>query len=55
MSENRYKETLEMLYIYDLPRYFYEAATKENLQTQQRKSKYGRKPVLIKSLTLFNY
>ena len=31
MYENRYKETLEMLYIYDLPRKFFEAATKENL------------------------
>ena len=37
-----------MLYIYDLPRNFFEGATKENLQTKQKKSKYGRKPVLIK-------
>ena len=33
MQENCYKETLEMLYIYALPRNFFEAATKENLQT----------------------
>ena len=33
MQENRYKETLEILYIYDLPKNFFEAATKENLQT----------------------
>ena len=33
MSENRYKEILETLYIYELPRNFFEAATKENLQT----------------------
>ena len=33
----------------------FEAATKENLRTYQRKSKYGRKPVLIKLLTFFNY
>ena len=55
MQENRYKETLETLYIYDLPRNFYEVATKVNLQNQQRKSKHGRKHVLIKLLTLFNY
>ena len=33
MWENRYKEALETLYIYDLTRNFFEAATKENLQT----------------------
>ena len=33
----------------------FEPATKENLQTCQRKSKYGRKPVLIKLSTLFSY
>ena len=44
-----------MLYIYDLSRNFLKIATKENLQTKQRKSKYGTKPVLIKLLTLFNY
>ena len=33
----------------------FEAATKENLQTYQRKSRYGRKPVLIKLSTLFSY
>ena len=44
-----------MLNIYDLPRNFLETATKENLQTKQRKSKYGRKHVLIKLLTLFHY
>ena len=33
MQVNRYKETLKMLNIYDLPRNFFEAATKENLQT----------------------
>ena len=32
-----------------------EAATKENLRSYQRKSRYERKPVLIKLLTLFNY
>ena len=44
-----------MLYIYDPPMNFLKIATKENLQTRQRKSKYGRKRVLIKLLTLFNY
>ena len=44
-----------MLYIYDLSRNFLKIATKENLQTKQRKSKYGTKLVLIKFLTLFNY
>ena len=39
----------------DLPKNVFEAATKENLQTYQRKSKCGRKPVLKKLLTLFNY
>ena len=29
--------------------------TKQRFQTYQRKSKYGRKPVLIKLLTLLNY
>ena len=33
MQENHYKETLETLNIYDRPRNFFEAATKENLQT----------------------
>ena len=33
MQENRYKETLETLYIYGLPRNFFETAIKENLQT----------------------
>ena len=33
----------------------FEAATKENHQTHHRKSRYERKPVLIKLLTLFNY
>ena len=37
-----------MLNIFDLPRNFLETATKENLQTKQRKSKYGRKLALIK-------
>ena len=36
------------------PNNFFEPATKENL-TYQRKSKYERKTVLIKLLTLFNY
>ena len=31
MSKNRYKETLETLYIYGLPKNFFEAAIKENL------------------------
>ena len=44
-----------MLYIFDLPNNFFEAATKENLQTYQRKSIYRRKPVMMKLLTLFNY
>ena len=44
-----------MLYICDLPNNFFEAATKENLQTYQRKSIYRRKPVMMKLLTLFNY
>ena len=48
-------ETLETLYLYDLPKNVFEAATKENIQTQERKSKYERKPVLIKVLALFNY
>ena len=43
------------IYIHDLPKNFLEAATKENLRTYQRKSRYERKPVLIKLLTLFNY
>ena len=30
-------------------------ATKENLRTYQRKSKYGRKLMLIKLLMMFNY
>ena len=29
--------------------------TKENLRTYQRKSRYEKKPVLIKLLTLLNY
>ena len=33
----------------------WEAAMKESLPTYQRKSRYERKPVLIKLLTLFNY
>ena len=44
-----------MLYICDLPNNFFEAATKENFQTYQRKSIYRRKPVMMKLLTLFNY
>ena len=44
-----------MLYICDLPNTFFEAATKENLQTYQRKSRYRRKPGVMKLLTLFNY
>ena len=34
-----------MLYICDLPKNLLETATKENLQTYQKKSKYGRKCV----------
>ena len=41
-------------HIYMRPNNFFEPATKENL-TYQRKSKYERKTVLIKLLTLFNY
>ena len=33
----------------------FEGATKENLRTYQRKSKYEREPVLAKLLTLFGY
>ena len=47
-----------MFDICDQPNNIFEAATKgpeENLPTYQRKSRYERKPVLIKSLTLFNY
>ena len=55
MQENHDKETLERLYVCDLQKNFYEVATKENPQTYQRRSKCGRKPVLIKLLTLFNY
>ena len=36
-----------MSYICDLPNNISETATKENLQTYQRKSKYGRKYVLM--------
>ena len=43
------------IYICDLTKNFFEAAIKENLQIYQRKSKYGRKTVLMKLLTLFNY
>ena len=39
----------------DLPKNFFEAVTKEKPQTYQRKSRYERKPVLIKLLTLCNY
>ena len=55
MSENLDAETLESLYVSDLANNVFEAATKENLQTYQRKFKYGKKPVLIKLLKLFNY
>ena len=41
--------------ICDIPKNFLEAATKENLRNYQRKSRYERKPVLIKLLTLFSY
>ena len=41
--------------ICELPKNFLKAATKENLQTYQRKPKYGKKPVLIKLLKMFNY
>ena len=34
MSENCYKETLETLYKYHLPRNFYEGATKVTLKIQ---------------------
>ena len=42
-------------YIYATYERIFEAGTKENLQTYQRKFNYGRKPVLINLLTLFNY
>ena len=32
MKESRYKETLETLHIYDLPRNFFEAAAKETFK-----------------------
>ena len=47
-----------MLYICDQPNNIFEVATKgrkENLPTYQRKSRYMRKPVLIKLLPLFHY
>ena len=47
-----------MLYICDVQKNIFEAATersKENLRTYQRKTRYERKPVLIKLLTLFSY
>ena len=46
-----------MLYMCDQPNNIFEAATKgpkENLPTYHRESRYERKPVLIKLLTLFN-
>ena len=49
------KETPESLYICELPKNVFEAATKGNLQTYQIKSKYGRKSVLLKILMLFDY
>ena len=49
------KETPEHLYIRELPKNAFEAVTKENLQNYQIKPKYGRKSVLIKLLTLFDY
>ena len=39
----------------DLPKNFFETATKENVRTYQRKSKCGRKTVLTELLMLFNY
>ena len=39
----------------DLTKNFFEAAIKKNLRTYQRKSKNGRKTVLIKLLTFFSY
>ena len=42
MQENHDKETLETLCTCDLPKTFFEAATKENLQGYKRKSKYGK-------------
>ena len=44
-----------MFYVCDLPKNFFEAAIKINIRTYQRKSKNGRKPVLIKLLMLFDY
>ena len=44
-----------MFYVCDLPKNLFETATKINIRTYQRKSKIGRKPVLIKLLTLFDY
>ena len=47
-----------MLFIWDLTNNIFEGATKgpkENLRTYQKKSRYERKPVLIKLLALFNY
>ena len=55
MQENNDKYTPEALHICDLSENISEAATKENLQTYQRKSNYGRTPVLIKLLTLLDY
>ena len=39
----------------ELPNNVFEAATKKNIGIYQRKSKYERKLVLIKLLTVFSY
>ena len=43
------------IYICRLPKNFFEAATKENIRTYQKKSKYGRKPLFINLLKFSNY
>ena len=52
MQENNDKNTPEALHISEN---ISEAATKENLQTYQRKFNYGKTPVLVKLLTLLDY
>ena len=53
--EKKDKNTPEALHICDLSENISEAATKENLQTYQRKFNYGKTPVLVKLLTLLDY
>ena len=58
-QENHDKETSRGLYICNLTKNSFKAAMKEelkeNIRSYPRKSKDGRKPVLMKLLTLLNY